>query len=129
MDSELIDYVKDNLEIRNTPTMMVYDSFRGHLEESVKAKFCESCIDLAVIPDGLTSICQPLDVTINKPFKDNLCKEWHIWVTEGGAGSTASGNFHHAKLSDVCRWVKRAWEGIPDKMVIKSFKTCGISVP
>ena len=35
-------------------------------------------VDLAVIPGGLTSIYQPLDVTINKPFKDNLHKEWHL---------------------------------------------------
>ena len=55
--------------------MMVYDSFRGHLEESVKEKFNEYNIDLAVIPGGLTSIYQPLDIAINKPFKDNLRKE------------------------------------------------------
>ena len=69
--------------------IMVYDSFRGHLEESVKKKFHESSIDLAVIPGGLTSICQPLDVALNKPFKDNLHKEWHIWMANGGAGETA----------------------------------------
>jgi hypothetical protein len=60
------------------PAMMIYDSFRGHLKESVKEKFDKSNINLAVIPGGLTNICQPLDVAINKPFKDNLCKEWHI---------------------------------------------------
>ena len=79
MDVELmkkyVDYVKEHLAINNTSTMMVYDSFRGHLEESVKAKFHDHCIDLAVILSGLTSICQPLYVTINKPFKDNLRKE------------------------------------------------------
>jgi len=84
MDAELmkkyVDYVKEHLETNNTSTMMVFDSFRGHLEESVKTKFRDSVIDLAVIPGGLTSICQPLDVTINKPFKDNLRKEWHVWM-------------------------------------------------
>lgn len=57
--------------------MIVYDSFKGHLEESVKNKFRESDFDLVVIPGRLTSICQPLDVAI-KPFKDNLRKEWHL---------------------------------------------------
>ena len=37
--------------------------------------FYESGIDLAVIPAGLTSNCQPLDVSINKLLKDNLRKE------------------------------------------------------
>lgn len=80
MDSKLminyIDYFNNNRS--RDPTMLVYDSFRGHLEESVKAKFHDNNIDLAVIPGGLTSICQPLDVAINKPFKDNLRKEWHL---------------------------------------------------
>ncbi|GES99125.1 pogo transposable element with KRAB domain [Rhizophagus clarus] len=99
----------------------------GHLEESVKIKFRDRGIDLAVILGGLTSICQPLDVTINKPFKDNLRKEWHIWMAGGGAGMTVSGNFHRARLSDICGWVKRSWDRIPDEMVIESFKTCRIS--
>jgi len=74
------------------PAMMIYDFFRGYLEESVKEKFNEYNIDLAVIPDGLTSICQLLDVAINKPFKDNLRKKWHIWMSNGGAGYTVAGN-------------------------------------
>jgi hypothetical protein len=65
---------------------------KGHLEESVKRKFHERRFDLTVIPGGLTSICQPLDVSINKPFKDNLCKEWHTWIASGGAEETAAEN-------------------------------------
>jgi hypothetical protein len=85
MDANLmksyVDYFNNVRMTRNQsrlPTMMVYDSFRGHLEKSVKQKFNESRIDLAVIPGGLTSVCQPLDVAINKPFKDNLRREWHL---------------------------------------------------
>jgi len=71
---------------------MVYDSFSEHLEESIKKDFSNSGIDLAVIPDGLTSICQPLDVAINKLFKDNLRKEWHFWMANSNAGQTVKGN-------------------------------------
>ncbi len=48
-------------------------------------------------------------------------------MANDGVGETVSGNLRHAKLSDVCEWVKRAWEEISDKIIIKSFKTCGIS--
>ncbi|CAG8479185.1 11589_t:CDS:2 [Ambispora gerdemannii] len=51
---------------------MICDSFKGHLEESVKKKFKECDYDLAVISDDLTSLCQLLAVAIHKPFKDNL---------------------------------------------------------
>jgi len=120
-----IDYFNSNQS--RAPTMLVYDSFRGHLEESVKKKFHDSNIDLAVIPGGLTSICQPLDVAINKLFKDNLCKEWHLWIANGGAGKTAAGNLRHAKYSDVCNWVKRSWENISSEIIINSFVNCGIT--
>ena len=128
MDANLminyIDYFNSNRS--RAPTMLVYDSFRGHLEESVKKKFHDSNIDLAVISGGLTSICQPLDVAINKPFKDNLRKEWHLWMANGGAGKTAAGNLRRAKYSDVCNWVKRSWENISSEIIINSFVNYGI---
>jgi hypothetical protein len=134
MDSDLmlkyVDFFNDvrlKNGTREEPAMLVYDSFKGHLEESVKKKFHESGIDLAVIPGGLTSICQPLDVTINKPFKDNLRKEWHTWMANGGAGETAAGNLRRARIGDVCLWVKRSWRAVHDETIIESFKTCKIS--
>ncbi len=87
-----VEYLVDEIDESDLPKMMVYDSFKGHLQESVKEMFRENGFDLVVIPGGLTSICQPLDVAINKPFKDNLRKEWHLWMANGGAGETAAGN-------------------------------------
>jgi DDE superfamily endonuclease len=127
MMKDYVDYLVGEIDESELPKMMVYDSFKGHLEESVKEKFRESGFDLAVIPGGLTSICQPLDVAINKPFKDNLRKEWHLWMASGGAGETAAGNLRRARISEVCGWVKRAWDNISDEIIIQSFKKCGIS--
>ena len=76
-----IEYLNDiwtNNKSSKVSTMMVYDSFSEYLEESIKKDFSNSGIDLAVISDRLTSICQPLNVAINKLFKDNLHKEWHL---------------------------------------------------
>uniref|UniRef100_U9UW96 DDE-1 domain-containing protein n=1 Tax=Rhizophagus irregularis (strain DAOM 181602 / DAOM 197198 / MUCL 43194) TaxID=747089 RepID=U9UW96_RHIID len=87
-----IDYLVEEVDEPELLKMMVYDSFRDHLEESVKKKFCENGFNLAVISGGLTSICQPLDVAINKPFKDNLHREWHLWIANGGARQIAAGN-------------------------------------
>ena len=133
MDANLmqkyVDYI-DNIRKTNgirTSAMMVYDSFRGHLEEQVKKKFKESGFHLAVIPGGLTSICQPLDIAINKPFKDNLRREWHTWMGNGGAGLTDAGNLRRAKISDVCGWVKRSWDNVAKEIIIESFEKCGIS--
>lgn len=38
---------------------------------------------LAIIPGDLTSQLQPLDVNINKPFKNNMHNEWMTMMGEG----------------------------------------------
>ena len=45
------------------------DSFSAHKTDIVKQRFCEKKTDLAVIPGGLTSRLQPLDVSLNRSFK------------------------------------------------------------
>jgi DDE superfamily endonuclease. len=41
----------------------------------MKKKLRQGNTELAVILEGLTSQLQPLDVSINKPFKANMRKE------------------------------------------------------
>ena len=53
------------------------------MTDTVKASFkCENT-ELAVIPGGLTSLLQPLDVPLNKPFKDGVRKQWMQWMADG----------------------------------------------
>jgi hypothetical protein len=35
---------------------------------------------LSVIPEGLTSQVQPLDLSLNKPFKAFMHEEWTKWM-------------------------------------------------
>ncbi|CAG8857548.1 7560_t:CDS:1, partial [Gigaspora margarita] len=69
----------------------------------------------------------PLDVSINKPFKDKLHKCWHRWMSNGSNSLTEKGNLKRTNLNTVCRWVLNAWEDISEDIIIRSFKKCGIS--
>lgn len=72
--------------------MLVLNSFRGrHLVEAVQEKLKELRTDIAVIPGGLTSVLQPLDVSINKPFKDNVRRLYTNWVAGGQHQLTPGG--------------------------------------
>jgi hypothetical protein len=52
-----------------------------------------------------TSLCQPVDVDFNKPFKDRMRRQWINWMTnEGVVHGTAS---PPARL-DVAKWVHAA---------------------
>jgi DDE superfamily endonuclease len=58
--------------LSNPQSLLVLDSFSAHIVDSVKRRFSEKKTDIAVIPGGLTSRLQPLDVSVNKSFKSKV---------------------------------------------------------
>lgn len=60
--------------------MLVWDSFRGHLSVLIRSTLKSLNTETAVIPGGMTSMVQPLDVAINKPFKDRMRNKWQEWM-------------------------------------------------
>ena len=59
---------------------LIYDSFKTHLMESIKKRLKDVNTDVAIIPGGLTGQLQPLDVSINKPFKEKVRVLWSNWM-------------------------------------------------
>jgi hypothetical protein len=53
---------------------------------------------LAVIPGGSTTVVEPLDVSINKPFKDNVRKVYTQWMAKGGHELTLTGKIKNRRL-------------------------------
>ena len=53
----------------NPRSLLILDSFTAHKTDAVKQRFREKKTNLAMIPGGLTSRLQPLDVSLNKSFK------------------------------------------------------------
>ena len=50
--------------------------------EAVKQAFKDSSTTVFVIPGGLTSVLQPLDVSINKPIKGYIKQAWVTYMLE-----------------------------------------------
>ena len=112
---------------RNEQSLLVWDSFRAHLTDEVKADLNRRKIYVAVIPGGLTPVLQPLDRCLNKPFKDNVRRKYLAWMISSPFDYTPAGKKKAPSRNLVLRWVHEAWREIPVEMVAKSFKTCGIS--
>ncbi len=55
--------------LSNPQSLLVLNSFSAHIVDSVKCHFNEKNTNIAVVPGGLTSRLQPLDVSVNKSFK------------------------------------------------------------
>ncbi|KAJ1185842.1 hypothetical protein NDU88_002629 [Pleurodeles waltl] len=104
--------------------------FRAHLTPSTKQKLARINTDAAVIPAGLTSLVQPLDVCLNNlkmPFKDCIREQWNEWMVSGKKSFTKGGNMRAPQLDVLCKFVIKTWNDIDAETVIKSFKKCGIS--
>jgi len=52
--------------------ILILDSYFCHMMASVVTKIQELGIEVKHIPGGCTSLCQPVDVGFNKPFKDRV---------------------------------------------------------
>jgi hypothetical protein len=110
------------------PALLVLDQFAAHLTPNTKRIAKTMKTDLAVIPGGLTSQLQPLDVSVNKPFKLLIREEWNRWMqNEAGSTLTPTGRIKKPSVPLVCNWVIKAWNGVKKEVIIKSFKKCGIS--
>ena len=65
----------------NQSSVLVLDAFKGHFTDSVKKQLCKMNTEL-VIPCGMTSVLQPVGVSINKPFKDRLRQQYLTWILD-----------------------------------------------
>jgi hypothetical protein len=107
--------------------MLVLDSFRGHTMENVKERLRQGNTDTVIIPGGCTSLLQPLDVCINRPFKTHLRRLYTEWMATAVHETTPTGRVKKPELTLICEWIITVWDSIPENLVINSFKKCCIS--
>ncbi|CAG8470563.1 8795_t:CDS:1 [Dentiscutata erythropus] len=81
------------------------DAYRSHNRDYViKALNLES-LDVLEIPGGTTSVLQPPDVSVNKPFKNRIRKRWEEWIDKGKKSYIKKENQKKASYKLVCKWV------------------------
>ncbi len=108
--------------------LLVWDSFKCHFSEKVKAEMNKIHLDTEIIPGGCTGFIQPPDVSWNKPFKAAYREHYENWCASGNLPMTAGGNPKPPPLENVCEWIRKAWESVTKEIIVKSFRICGISL-
>uniref|UniRef100_A0AAQ5X707 HTH CENPB-type domain-containing protein n=1 Tax=Amphiprion ocellaris TaxID=80972 RepID=A0AAQ5X707_AMPOC len=103
--------------LRKKRNMLILDAFRGHLSDPVKKQVKAMNGDLVIIPGGMTSQLQVLDVVVNKPFKDNLRKKYTEWLLSGDHALTPTGKIQKPSVRLL----------FSPKSIIHGFKKCCIS--
>ena len=105
------------------------DLHRAQQTATVKRMLQSKNTVLVNIPHGCTSKVQPLDVSINKPFKDYLRTQFEKNRDEN-IELYISNKLTASKTQVLkTKWVAEAWEKIKAKkeMIICSFTKCGIT--
>ena len=109
--------------VRNKKSLLVWDQFSAHLTPKVDCRVRSLNNDDAVIPGGLTAILQPLDVSMNKPFKTGLRHRWQSWMaSDDPKPCTKGGNIKAPSLDTLAQWVLDSWNEIKSPIIVKSFK-------
>ena len=104
-----------------------YGCLRGHLTDAVKTQVRKMSGDLVIIPGGMTSPPQVLDVVVNKPFKDNLRKRYTERLLSGDHALTPSGKIQKPAARRLCEWILQACDEVTPESIISGFKKCCIS--
>ena len=101
--------------------LLIINSYKPHKsEDSVRV-----ADDVLIIPGGCTSIVQPMDKCINKPFKESMRGSWQTWMRQDWV-LTKAGNLKQPTRQDAINWVSAAWDSIKQDTIIRSFLVCGI---
>ena len=93
--------------------VLILDSFRGHLTDGIGVACTETNTLRAVIPGGLTSHIQPLDLTVNRSFKSHLRKLYHVNSQKVSVKD---------RLATLARAVRIAWNRTKPKAIRNGFK-------
>ncbi|GBC49157.1 pogo transposable element with KRAB domain [Rhizophagus irregularis DAOM 181602=DAOM 197198] len=110
----------------NSRSLLVLDSFRGHIVSSVKNQLVEKNTNIAVIPGDCTSKLQPLDVAINKSFKVKVKERYNDWMSFTIHALTPARRIKRPSYSTVATWVKELWDDVDKDLIRRSFKCCGV---
>ena len=104
--------------------MLVMEDASMHKNYIVKDKIKKCNSKISMIPGGLTRYLQLLDVSIKKPFKDELKKRYTKYCMNH------QDNKARVTQEDLINWVAEVWydNKLSSEIISKSFKAAGITL-
>ena len=66
----------------NKAARVIMDNFKGQVTASVSSVLEENNILVTLLPPNTTDLLQPMDISVNKPTKEYLQREFEKWYSE-----------------------------------------------
>ena len=107
----------NNIPLENT--LLIFDSAPMHTSLEVLKYISNKKINYVLVPKGLTPILQPLDVSINKPFKEAMKHKY-----ESSIIYFSNKDKIKIKREVLLKWINECWYDsniLKKEMKVKSF--------
>jgi hypothetical protein len=96
------------------------DSFRGHLTQQISHTCNVNNIKQVIIPGGMTSHCQPLDISVNRSFKSHLTTYYRKYGLM--MHKTADQTCDKFNLDVLTKAIKYSWNRIQPAVITNGFR-------
>ena len=94
IDTIIIPYVESRRRAHGKPTqpaLCIFDVFRAHQTQDVLQKLKDNNIRYVFVPASCTDRLQPLDLTVNKVYKEKMKAQFEEWYSEKVEAQLKSG--------------------------------------
>ena len=118
------------------PALVLYDCFRGQTTAKIESLLEKNNNVTVQIPANCTDKLQPMDVSVNRPMKDRLRKNFQTWYAGEVQKQLKTVSVDQVKvditaapIKPLCaRWIQTAWQGLEQQpqIAINSFRKAGI---
>jgi len=142
IDDIIIPYVEAQRKILGNPNqaaLLVFDVFRGQITDEVTSHLTQNNIYFVMVPNNMTHLFQPLDLTVNGHCKKFMKKKFLEWYTQQVDKALQTGvkveNINiEFKLTTIkplhAKWIVEYYNHITSEagtdIIIKGWKSAGI---
>jgi len=139
----ILPYVENQrkeMEKPKQPALVIMDVFRGQITDDVTSLLTENDIHFIFVPNNMTHLYQPLDLTVNKHSKTFLKKLFSEWYAQQIENQLALGKkveeiniqFRLSTLKPLhAKWLMQYYNEITSEagrsIIINGWKAAGIS--
>lgn len=105
-------------------TLLLFDSARCHIAREVQEYLRSRRILFAVVPGGMTGMCQPADFGWFAQLKHHLTDTINAWKRNGPLQYTRGGRVRPPSHALVAEWLSSVWSTVQPCTVRASFDRC-----
>ncbi|EGZ14920.1 hypothetical protein PHYSODRAFT_413760, partial [Phytophthora sojae] len=107
--------------------LLLWDDFSSHWTKEVKDYAVSLNVVLLKVPPKYTYVCQPADISWNKPFKGLLRSIW-IETLRDQLRKYNKKPFALVGPSrrDITKWIMSSWDGLSRETIVSGFSRAGL---